>query len=79
MSDFDALNDLTFNRGPVSDPQAFAREASAASWLFLCGPEFAEMLRGWASGDVEAIARTFNHDLSGSPDLRKARRRANAS
>jgi uncharacterized protein YbaP (TraB family) len=36
------------------------------------GPEFAEMLRGWASGDVEAIARTFNHDLSGSPDLRKA-------
>ena len=36
------------------------------------GPEFAEMLRGWATGDVEAIARTFNHDLAGSPELRKA-------
>jgi uncharacterized protein YbaP (TraB family) len=36
------------------------------------GPEFAQMLRGWASGDVEAIAKTFNHDLSGSPELRKA-------
>lgn len=36
------------------------------------GPEFAEMLRGWASGDVEAIAKTFNHDLAASPELRKA-------
>ena len=33
--------------------------------------EFSEMLRGWASGDVEAIARTFNHDLADSPALRE--------
>ncbi len=34
------------------------------------GKEFAEMIRGWASGDVEAIARTFNRDLADSPALR---------
>ncbi len=32
--------------------------------------DFAEMLDGWASGDVEAIARTFNRDLAESPELR---------
>src|SRR2546423_2625010 len=36
MADFDVPRDLTFNRGPIADPEAFAREASAASWLFLC-------------------------------------------
>jgi len=34
------------------------------------GKEFAEMIRGWASGDVDAIARTFNRDLADSPALR---------
>jgi uncharacterized protein YbaP (TraB family) len=46
------------------------------------GAEFAEMIRGWSSGDVEAIARTFNHDLSDSPALKDAlleRRNANWS
>lgn len=33
------------------------------------GKDFDEMIRGWASGDVEAIARTFNHDLADSPEL----------
>ena len=33
--------------------------------------EFSEMLRGWANGDVDAIARTFNHDLAESPELRE--------
>ncbi len=44
--------------------------------------DFSEMLRGWASGDVEAIARTFNRDLAESPALREAlleRRNANWS
>ena len=31
--------------------------------------DFSGMLRGWANGDVEAIARTFNRDLSDSPAL----------
>ena len=44
--------------------------------------DFAEMLRGWASGDAEAIARTFNRGLADSPELREAlleRRNANWS
>lgn len=44
--------------------------------------DFSEMLRGWASGDVEAIADTFNRSLSESPELREAlleRRNANWS
>ena len=46
------------------------------------GKEFAEMIRGWASGDVDAIARTFNRDLADSPELRDTllrRRNANWS
>jgi uncharacterized protein YbaP (TraB family) len=34
------------------------------------GKDFSEMIRGWASGDVDAIARTFNRDLADSPALR---------
>ena len=44
--------------------------------------DFAGMLESWASGDVEAIARTFNTSLAESPELREAllrRRNANWS
>ncbi|MGI8705541.1 MAG: TraB/GumN family protein [Sphingomicrobium sp.] len=42
--------------------------------------EFSEMLRSWASGDVDAIAETFNRGLAASPELREALlRRRNAS
>jgi hypothetical protein len=34
--------------------------------------EFHGMLAAWVRGDVHAIARTFDHDLSASPDLREA-------
>jgi len=40
------------------------------------------MLASWARGDVNAIARSFNRDLSGSPELKEAlikRRNANWS
>jgi hypothetical protein len=43
MAAFDELAGLTFNRGPITDPAAFADESDAASWLFLCGEEFAAM------------------------------------
>jgi uncharacterized protein YbaP (TraB family) len=42
--------------------------------------QFSEMLRAWLAGDVESIARTFNRDLSDSPELKAAlltRRNAN--
>ena len=44
--------------------------------------EFDQMLGAWSRGDVAAIARTFNHDLSASPELKHAlieRRNANWS
>jgi uncharacterized protein len=34
--------------------------------------EFHDMLGAWVRGDVHAIARTFNHDLSASPELKQA-------
>jgi uncharacterized protein YbaP (TraB family) len=36
------------------------------------GKDFSEMLRGWAAGDVQSIAATFNRDLSDSPALMDA-------
>jgi len=46
------------------------------------GKEFQGMLASWVKGDVSAIARTFNRDLSASPELMNAlikRRNANWS
>jgi uncharacterized protein YbaP (TraB family) len=44
--------------------------------------DFSQMLGGWAKGDVDAIAKTFNHDLADTPALREVlldRRNANWS
>lgn len=44
--------------------------------------DFDRMVAAWARGDVKAIARTFNEDLAGSPELQHAlikRRNANWS
>ena len=34
--------------------------------------EFYQMLAAWAKGDVKGIAKTFNRDLAGSPDLQRS-------
>src|SRR4249919_832345 len=34
--------------------------------------ELGGMLKAWSSGDVNGIAKTFDRDLSGSPDLQKS-------
>ncbi len=34
--------------------------------------EFNAMLAAWVRGDIKAIARSFNHDLAGSPELQRA-------
>jgi hypothetical protein len=61
MSDFDGPTDLTFNRGPIRDPQAVARDASAASWLYLCGEEFAAMEQGMSYASVQdAVPESVN-------------------
>ena len=46
MVAFEFPEDLAFNREAIADPEAFARDAGAASWLFLCGEDFAAMA-GW--------------------------------
>ena len=45
---------MTYNRGLVEDPAGFATEHGAASWLYLCGAEFASMEGGMAYAQVEA-------------------------
>jgi hypothetical protein len=61
MANFERPTDITFNRGLVADPEAFAREAGAASWLFLCGEEFAAMDGGMSYDDVQAaVAKSAN-------------------
>ena len=54
MTEFETPSDLTFNRGLIADPEAFARDAKAASWLYLCGEQFASVEGGMSYADVEA-------------------------
>ena len=51
---FASLVDLTHNRGLIADPVAFAKDADAASWLYLCGEDFAAMEGGMSYSDVQA-------------------------
>ena len=61
MADFALPSDISFNRGPIADPKAFAREAHAASWLFLCGDEWAAADEGMSYAQVqEAVAESVN-------------------
>lgn len=58
---FEVPADLTYNRGLIADPAAFARAAKAASWLYLCGEEFAAMDGGMSYNDVQgAVAESVN-------------------
>jgi hypothetical protein len=67
---FDALPEKAQRQlleGAVEDPENMRKE-------------FSGMLAAWVRGDVPAVARTFNHDLSDSPELQQAlikRRNAN--
>ena len=54
MSQFPGPTGLTHNRGPIADPAAYAKENGAASWLYLCGEEWAGLEGGMSYADVEA-------------------------
>jgi protein tyrosine phosphatase (PTP) superfamily phosphohydrolase (DUF442 family) len=58
---------LTHNEGLIADPAAFAHENGAASWLFLCGPAFAEMDGGMSFADVEAAVPVAANVVSDPP------------
>lgn len=77
MAAFESPTDLSFNRGLIADPEAFAREAGAASWRYLCGEEFASMEGGMSYADVQAAVPESANVVSDPPrvmDLELARR-----
>ena len=77
MSEFGTPTGLGFNRGLISDPEAFARDAEAASWLYLCGEEFAAMEGGMSYASVEAAVPESVNVVSDPPrvlDMDLARR-----
>ncbi|MEO5838888.1 MAG: hypothetical protein ABIQ73_00290 [Acidimicrobiales bacterium] len=67
MTGFEVPADLRFNRGAIADPAAFARDASAASWLFLCGEQFATMDGGMSYAQVQAAVAESENIVSDPP------------
>ena len=81
MGDFETPTDLTFNRGLIADPEDFARERKASSWLFLCGDEFAAMEGGMSYASVQAAVGESANVVSDPPrvlDMDLARRQVEA-
>ena len=69
------------NQGLIADPEAFARERRAASWLYLCGEEFAAVEGGMSYADVQRAVPVSARVVSDPPtplDLDLARRQVDA-
>ncbi|MEA2495814.1 MAG: Beta-lactamase hydrolase-like protein phosphatase-like domain [Thermoleophilaceae bacterium] len=58
---------MTYNRGRIEDPDAFAQQNGAASWLYLCGEEFASMEGGMSYAQVEAAVPESAQVVSDPP------------
>ena len=67
MPEFETPSGLTFNRVAIADPEAFAHEAEAASWLYLCSEEFASMENGMSYEQVEAAVPESINIVSDPP------------
>jgi hypothetical protein len=81
MADFGSPTDLVCNEGLVSDPEALAKETGAASWLFLCGEEFAAMEDGISYESVAAAVPESANLVSDPPrvlDMELARQQVAA-
>lgn len=77
MTVMDTPSDLTHNRALIADPAAFAKDAGAASWLYLCGEEFASMDGGMSYADVQAAVPASENLIADPPrafDMDVARR-----
>jgi hypothetical protein len=77
VAGFEVPVDITFNRGLIADPEAFARDAGAASWDYLCGEEFAAMEGGMSYAQVQAAVPESENIISDPPrvlDIDLARR-----
>jgi hypothetical protein len=78
---FETPTDLMNNRGLIADPEAFAREKGVASWLYLCGEEFASMEGGMSYDDVKRAVPVCANVVSDPPtplDLDLARKQIEA-
>jgi len=67
VADFEQPGDLVYNRGLIDDPEVFARDADAKSWLYLCGEEFAAMDGGMSYASVEAAVGESANVVSDAP------------
>src|SRR4051795_12274482 len=67
MSAFETPTDLIYNRGPIADPAQFAQEHGAASWLYLCGEEFASAEGGMSYSQVETAVPESANVVSDPP------------
>jgi hypothetical protein len=73
--------ELAHNTGLIADPAQFAHEHRAASWLYLCGEEFAAMDGGMSYADVKAAVDVSANVVSDPPrtlDMDLARRQVAA-
>jgi hypothetical protein len=67
MADFEVPADLRHNREAIADPEAFAREFDAASWLYLCGEAFETMEGGMSYAQVQASVPVSENIVSDPP------------
>ena len=77
MSRFPGPAGLAHNRALIADPTEFAKENGAASWLYLCGPDFAAMEGGMSYADVQAAVPESANLIADPPhpfDMDVARR-----
>lgn len=77
MAGLQDLTGLIHNRELIADPAAFAKDAGAESWLFLCGEEFAGMAGGMSFADVQSAVRESVNLIADPPrpfDMDVARR-----
>jgi len=78
---FESPSELIHNRGLIADPAQFAQEHHAASWLFLCGEEFASVEGGMSFASVRAAVPEAANIVSDPPrvmDVDLARRQIEA-
>jgi hypothetical protein len=67
MNRFQLPKDLTYNRGAIHDPTAYAKETGCASWLFLVGEEFASMPGGMSWDQVQQSVPSCSRVISDPP------------
>ena len=67
MAEFQSPTDVTHNRGLIADPAAFAKDAGAESWLFLCGEEFAAMDGGMSYAQVQSAVPKSENIIADPP------------